>query len=218
MSDDRQVDVTIRIANTTDAERDVTLSARLSGPGGAWASEPLKTHLAANGAAEVEVTIPEIEGARVWSIDDPALYRFEVELDSGDRDQRRVGFRMAEFQADGRFYLNGQPLSLRGLNRHQTYPYIGAAAPARLQRRDAEIIKRDLACNIVRTSHYPQSPHFLDACDELGLLVFEETPGWQHLGDEAWKDLVARDVRDMIVPRPPPPEHHPLGRSCQRIA
>jgi beta-galactosidase len=70
--------------------------------------------------------------------------------------------------------------------------------PARVQRRDAEILRKDFKCNMVRTSHYPQSRHFLDACDELGLLVLEEIPGWQHIGDAAWKDLAVDNVRRMI--------------------
>jgi beta-galactosidase len=67
-----------------------------------------------------------------------------------------------------------------------------------VQRRDAHILKRELKCNIVRTSHYPQSSHFLDACDEVGLLVFEEIPGWQHIGDAQWQDLSIDNVRRMI--------------------
>jgi beta-galactosidase len=70
--------------------------------------------------------------------------------------------------------------------------------PARVQRRDAWILRRELHCNIVRTSHYPQSPAFLDACDELGLLVLEEIPGWQHIGDQAWQDIAVRNVGEMI--------------------
>ena len=70
--------------------------------------------------------------------------------------------------------------------------------PARAQRRDAEILKKELKCNIVRTSHYPQSPHFLDACDELGLLVLEEIPGWQHIGDRQWEDLSVDNVGRMV--------------------
>jgi beta-galactosidase len=85
------------------------------------------------------------------------------------------------------------------LNRHQTYPYFGAAAPARLQRKDAEIIKRELGCNIVRTSHYPQATSFLDHCDQIGLLVFEEIPGWQHIGDRDWQGITLRDVEAMIL-------------------
>jgi beta-galactosidase len=67
-----------------------------------------------------------------------------------------------------------------------------------LQRKDADILKYELGCNIVRTSHYPQSTHFLDRCDEIGLLVFEEIPGWQHIGNADWQAISQRDVRAMI--------------------
>ena len=89
-------------------------------------------------------------------------------------------------------------MKLRGLNRHQTFPYVGGAMPERVQRRDAWILRRELHCNIVRTSHYPQSPAFLDACDEAGLLVLEEIPGWQHIGDKAWQDISVDNVARMI--------------------
>lgn len=135
---------------------------------------------------------------QLWDLHQPALYTLNVWLDNVEkRDDIRFGFREASFKTDG-FYLNGRRVPLMGLNRHQIYPYIGAAAPARLQRKDAEIVKYELGCNLVRTSHYPQSRHFLDRCDEIGLLVFEEIPGWQHIGDEAWQALALRDVRAMI--------------------
>ncbi len=114
-----------------------------------------------------------------------------------DEDRRRIGFREARFTDHG-FELNGRVVKLRGLNRHQTFPWVGQAMPARVQRRDAWVLKKELKLNIVRTSHYPQSPHFLDACDELGLLVLEEIPGWQHVGDQAWQDLAVDNVRRMI--------------------
>ena len=63
---------------------------------------------------------------------------------------------------------------------------------------DAVILRKNLNCNIVRTSHYPQSRHFLDACDEIGLLVLEEIPGWQHIGDQAWQDIAVDNVGRMI--------------------
>lgn len=145
---------------------------------------------------------------QLWTLDNPKLYQFTIGLyaragfNSADEQQYdsislRYGFREAQFRPDG-FYLNGQRVQLFGLNRHQTYPYIGAAAPKRLQQQDADILKYELGCNIVRTSHYPQSPHFLDRCDEIGLLVFEEIPGWQFIGDADWKKLSLRDVRAMI--------------------
>jgi beta-galactosidase len=109
-----------------------------------------------------------------------------------------IGFRTATFATDG-FYLNGQRLEIFGLNRHQLFPYTGMAASARLQRRDAEILRTELNCNMVRCSHYPQSPDFLDACDELGLMVWEEPPGWQYIGGAAFQDIMLQNVRDMVI-------------------
>ncbi len=99
--------------------------------------------------------------------------------------------------SDG-FYLNGRRVKLVGLNRHQAYPYVGYAMPQRVQEKDAEILKYELGLNIVRTSHYPQSIYFLRKCDEIGLLVFEEIPGWQHIGDEAWQAESIKNVEEMI--------------------
>ncbi len=137
----------------------------------------------------------------LWSPEQPALYTLELELWRNGRklDAKtvRTAFREAEFRADG-FWLNGKKLKLRGLNRHQAYPYIGYAAPASLQRFDAEQLKA-LGLNAVRTSHYPQSQAFIDRCDELGLLVFTEFPGWQHIGDEAWKNQALLNLKEMIL-------------------
>ena len=143
-----------------------------------------------------------LPGIELWSTDHPTLYTIRVSLSIGkkliDSVPSRFGFREAIFRQDGGFYLNGQRIPLFGLNRHQTYPYIGAAAPPRWQRQDADLIKYELACNIVRTSHYPQSPYFLDRCDEIGLLVFEEITGWQHIGDHKWQDICLDELKAMI--------------------
>jgi beta-galactosidase len=142
---------------------------------------------------------------RLWSPESPALYTANACIDDANHPiapfdvvAEDFGFREAVFRPDG-FYLNGEKLKIRGLNRHQNYPYIGAAAPARLQRKDADILRDELGVNLVRTSHYPQSPHFLRRCDEIGLLVFEEIPGWQHIGDRDWQALSLRDVEAMIL-------------------
>ncbi|MCA9944941.1 MAG: hypothetical protein KC449_15760 [Anaerolineales bacterium] len=138
----------------------------------------------------------------LWSIETPTLYQLHVSLHENkktlDTLATRFGFRQAEFRPDGGFFLNEKRLPLIGLNRHQTYPYIGAAAPARFQRHNADVLKYELACNIVRTSHYPQSPHFLARCDEIGLLVFEEIAGWQHVGDQHWQALCLAELEAMI--------------------
>lgn len=144
------------------------------------------------------LTVPK---ARLWDVEIPVLYDIKAELISGgevvDSVTRRVGFRRIECKADG-FYLNGKKIKLRGLNRHQSYPYVGYAMPRSMQRLDADILKYELGCNAVRTSHYPQSQHFIDRCDEIGLLVFTEIPGWQNLGGEEWKDIAVQSVGEMV--------------------
>ncbi|MEG9436737.1 glycoside hydrolase family 2 protein [Edaphobacter sp. HDX4] len=147
------------------------------------------------------LTLGQLPGIKLWDLANPNLYTVHVQLLSGghaiDSDTRRVGFREATFTPQG-FSLNGRIVKLRGLDRHQTFPFVGQAMPARAQRRDADILRRHLHCNIVRTSHYPQSRHFLDRCDEIGLLVLEEIPGWQHIGDEPWKQISIDNVGRMI--------------------
>ncbi|OHV20107.1 glycoside hydrolase family 2 protein [Rhizobium sp. RMa-01] len=141
-----------------------------------------------------------LTGITLWDIADPTLYEVTVELRTehgSDRVSTRFGFRTAEFTPEG-FLLNGRPLKLRGLNRHQSFPYVGYAAGRSAQERDADIMKSVLKCNIVRTSHYPQSKWFLDRCDAIGLLVFEEIPGWQHIGDADWQKESIENVRRMI--------------------
>ena len=143
-----------------------------------------------------------VENVQLWDVDHPTLYTIETELIRDgrvlDSHRARAGFRSAEFRADG-FYLNDRKLKIRGLNRHQSYPYVGYAMPKSMQEFDADILKRELGLNAVRTSHYPQSKYFIDRCDEIGLLVFTEMPGWQHIGDDVWKDQAVKNVEDMIL-------------------
>lgn len=150
---------------------------------------------------KVKIELP-VEAPRLWSVDEPNLYRAEISLSYDgeilDTFSSNVGFRTAEFKTDG-FYLNGEKLKIRGLNHHQCFPYIGYAAPASLQRFDAEVLKKELGVNTVRTSHYPQSHHFIDSCDRLGMLVFTEIPGWQHIGDEVWQRQAVRNVDEMVA-------------------
>ena len=149
-----------------------------------------------------ESVMLEVPDAKPWSVDKPVLYRCRVTLIENGRDGDSVetsfGFRTAEFRADG-FYLNGERFFLRGINRHQSFPYVGYAVPEKMQREDARIVKHELQCNTVRTSHYPQSHYFLDECDRQGLMVFTELPGWQHIGDEKWKEQACENLREMIL-------------------
>ena len=149
---------------------------------------------------KMQLSVPD---AQPWDTEHPVLHHAVAELLNAagqaiDRKQVTFGFRTAEFRADG-FYLNGKKTFLRGLNRHQSYPYIGYAAPESLQREDARILQEELHCTAMRTSHYPQSQYFLDECDRRGLLVFTELPGWQHIGDDNWKDAACEMLQEMLL-------------------
>ena len=138
----------------------------------------------------------------LWSPESPALYELEASLYYGknliDTKTVRFGFRDIEMKADGLF-VNGKKTLLRGIDRHQSFPYVGYAMPASMQKLDADILKNELGLNAVRTSHYPQSQDFVDRCDELGLLVFTEIPGWQHIGSsDKWRSQAVQNVREMV--------------------
>lgn len=137
----------------------------------------------------------------LWDTEETNLYILKTQLYQDntllDETETTFGIREAAFKKDG-FYLNGKKLRIRGLNRHQSFPYVGYAMPKSMQRLDADLLKKELGLNAVRTSHYPQSHYFLERCDELGLLVFTEFPGWQHIGDDVWKAQAVANAEDMI--------------------
>ena len=138
---------------------------------------------------------------QLWDLDNPNLYRLRtiVEL-NGEKEEynTRFGIREAIFKPDG-FYLNGKKIKIVGLNRHQGYPIVGYAMPESMQKEDADILK-EIGLNGVRTSHYPQSEHFLDRCDEIGLLVINEIPGWQFVSQKPeWRDNFMMFLEKMIL-------------------
>ncbi|MPQ44088.1 glycoside hydrolase family 2 TIM barrel-domain containing protein, partial [Clostridium tarantellae] len=145
----------------------------------------------------------EIGVVDLWSIDTPNLYEASCALYKEslllDENVISLGFRKVIIKNNGLF-INDEKVKIFGLNRHQSFPYMGYAMPKRSQEKDADILKEELALNLVRTSHYPQSPYFLNRCDEIGLLVLEEIPGWQFIsGREDWRQQVLRDVEGMIL-------------------
>jgi len=187
--------------NATAAENARVLEATLFDGDRVVATATQELPVDDRGTVTQTLHMDNLKSIDLWDLKTPKLYRVEVRLLLGshvlDSDSRRIGFREAKFTPQG-FSLNGVIVKLRGLDRHQTFPWMGQAMPGRVQRRDAIVLRKNLHCNIVRTSHYPQSRHFLDACDEIGLLVLEEIPGWQHIGDQAWKDLAVDNVDRMI--------------------
>lgn len=149
---------------------------------------------------ETETDI-EIPNPRLWSPGEPNLYHLvtNVYVDGklSDTDTTRIGIRRFEITKD-RFAINGKEMFLRGVNRHQEYPFVGYALSDNAQYRDAQLIK-EAGFDYVRLSHYPHSPAFMDACDELGLLVLDAIPGWQYFSDDpAFQDQAIQTCRDMI--------------------
>lgn len=135
----------------------------------------------------------------VWTLANPHLYYLRVKLTLDGQDKYYgypFGFRDLAFTEEG-FFLNGVKTPLVGLNRHETFPYLGGAATSYLQFSDVVALK-ELGVNYVRCSHYPPSRHFLDACDYLGLLVINEVPGWQYIGDEDWQKIHLHNIETMI--------------------
>ncbi|HYD84828.1 MAG TPA: glycoside hydrolase family 2 TIM barrel-domain containing protein, partial [Opitutus sp.] len=138
----------------------------------------------------------------LWSPASPSLYDVTVRViaDDGaelDRRGERLGIRHIAFSRSGGFMINGQRVRLRGTNRHQEMPRVGYAVPRAAHYRDARRIK-DAGFDYVRLSHYPQSPDFLDACDELGIVVMNCIPGWQFMGGDVFRAACFAAARDLI--------------------
>jgi len=189
-------------AEAVPAEAAAHVAVSLLDGGRPIASARVPVVITGAGQVTVTATLSGLEGISLWDTDRPQLYTVAAKLLAGERTVHehrvRTGFREARFSLDG-FYLNGRRVKLFGVDRHQFFPYAGGAMPARVQARDAEIMRRELNCNMVRCSHYPQSEAFYDACDELGLMAWEEAPGWGYLGDDSWLALAYRDIGEMIV-------------------
>jgi beta-galactosidase len=140
-----------------------------------------------------------VNNPKLWSISKPNLYNLEVQVISNnkivDTYSEKIGIRKSEIRDDG-YYLNDEKLYITGTNQHQEYPYLGYAISDEAQYRDAIKIK-NAGFDFVRMSHYPHAEAFLDACDELGILVMNSLTGWQFFGNETFQKNAIQDIRDM---------------------
>ncbi len=202
LSHNRRVEVTCTLNASAPVEKPFRVRTELHDGPRVLARAEETAAIANDGDNAVTLILSRLGNIELWDVNAPRLYDVVTTLLQDGKPvhehRTRIGFREAKFTTGG-FFLNGRRLQLFGLNRHEVYPYAGCAMPPRVMRRDAEIIRREFNCNTVRCSHYPQSEAFLDACDELGLMAWQEPPGWGYLGDEMWKELVVRDVREMII-------------------
>ncbi|MFP4844294.1 glycoside hydrolase family 2 protein [Winogradskyella sp. PE311] len=152
--------------------------------------------------SELEISFNELKDIKLWHTDHPNLYTLKVQLLENDKviDEvsERVGFRWFEFKDYGAFYLNGKRLLLRGTHRHEEHAGVGAAMTNEMHRADMELIK-EMGTNFVRLAHYPQDPEVYKACDELGLLVWDELPWCRGgLGNDTWKTNTKGMLKEII--------------------
>ena len=143
----------------------------------------------------------QIRDARLWSPNTPSLYTLKtaVRVDGMVMDEETTRFGIRDFEFRGHeLYVNGKKTFLRGVNRHQEYPFVGYALSDNAQYRDAKKIK-DAGFNHIRLSHYPHSPAFMDACDELGLITLNAIMGWQYfLDDDRFRQYCYRSATELI--------------------
>ncbi len=149
-----------------------------------------------------DIVFNDINNPQLWDTETPNLYTLKLELIDGefvkDAVAERLGFRWFEFKDHGAFYLNGKRLLLRGTHRHEEHAGVGAAMSNEQHRADMELIK-DMGANFVRLAHYPQDPEVYKACDELGLLVWDELPWCRGgLGNDAWKKNSKNMLKEII--------------------
>lgn len=147
----------------------------------------------------------KVKQPQLWTPAAPYLYKLKVLIHDADGRvvdgyYRRVGIRSIEFKGKDGFWLNGKPYGkpLIGANRHQDYAVVGNAVANSIHWRDAKKLK-DLGLEVIRNAHCPQDPAFMDACDELGLFVIVNTPGWQFWNEAPiFAERVYSDIRQMV--------------------
>ena len=140
-------------------------------------SSAQKIDLEINGAKTIKQNLI-LESPRLWTLEDPYLYRVVTKVIIGDavidKITTKFGVRTIRIDSKEGFFLNGKHLKLKGVNCHQDHAGVGSALPDYLQYYRIKLLK-DLGVNAYRTSHNPPTPELLEACDSLGMLVLDET-------------------------------------------
>lgn len=148
------------------------------------------------GHVRIEAVVPDFAA---WSPEAPHLHTVTVSV-AGDAVTERFGIRTVAV-ADGAILVNGRPQKLLGYCRHESHMEFGPVQPLPLLISDLQHLKT-LGCNFIRGTHYPQDQRFLDLCDELGFLFWEESLGWgnrpEHLADPGFRDAQLRQTALMV--------------------
>lgn len=203
----QQSDVLIStdVMNSRNTKQEVKVINQLFDENGKLAAEEITPVLMEANQSQTSSQKLIVKNVNLWSPDAPFLYKLVTTVTDNSNNiidgyYQYIGIRTFEFKGADGFYLNGEPYNdkLMGFNRHQDYALVGNALSNNLHWQDAKLM-RDAGATIVRGSHYPQDPAFMDACDRLGIFVISCTPGWQFWNDDpSFEALVLRDIRNMI--------------------
>jgi beta-galactosidase len=196
-----QVQVKTQVKNETAAAKTCTLKSFIVDTNNIIVAQMTGTQSVAASGVYTFTQTTTITNPHLWHPNTPYLYTLYTEIYDGtapvDIQQTRIGIRSFSFSKANGFKINGQTFRFRGTNRLQDYPWWGYAMGNVNQRRDAVKLK-EAGFDYIRTSHYPQDPAFMDACDELGILVMDAIPGFQYIGGTTFKNHSYQNMRDMI--------------------
>ena len=182
------VNVTVELVNTSASLADMRVVVAVEDSIGRIVAEAGSTRkMAARSADIVTLTTPQVESPMLWSPQTPDLYRLKVRLYDGKKlcDEASVdfGFRWFRWDKDHGFFLNGSRYFFHGANVHQDHAGWGDAVTEEAARRDVRMI-REAGFDMIRGSHYPHSPAFVDECDRQGILFWSEAPFWGTAGEK----------------------------------
>jgi beta-galactosidase len=173
------VRIRTEVENSAKTRQDARVISTILDPAGAPVAKTTSEAFGVEDAGEHTIE-QQVKVARpaLWSLEERNLYRLVTEVEAGgkvvDRYETRFGIRTAHFDAERGFFLNGKPVKIKGTCNHQDHAGIGVALPDAVQYYRVRTLQ-EMGCNAMRTSHNPPTPELLDACDELGMLVMDET-------------------------------------------
>lgn len=193
-----QTEVSLTVVKKSTGEKKIRGEVELQDPVGKTVLTHLFRQNIKKGSNIIRLELPVLRNPQLWSPESPGLYTAHVVIENMDSVSESFGYRWFEFKRHGPFYLNGERLLIRGTHRHEEWAGYGNAMPNELHRRDIRMMK-EMGANFVRLAHYPQDPEIYRACDELGLLVWDELPWCRGgMGGDAWRSNTRRLLEEQV--------------------